>query len=70
MRRKVINRTGEENINNFGSKMTTNFHIVDQDTSFTDVHSYNLLNNVNVILQNTMAETFLSIYKDSLTRGF
>lgn len=56
--------------NNFGSKMTTNFHIVDQDTSFTDVHSYNLLNNVNVILQNTMAETFLSIYKDSLTRGF
>lgn len=56
--------------NNFGNKMTTNFHIVDQDTDFADIHSYNLLNNVNIILQNTMAETFMDIYKESLTRTY
>lgn len=54
--------------NNFGSKMTTNFHIVDEEMDFSDVHSYNLLNNVNIILQNTMADTFMEIYKDSLNR--
>ena len=54
--------------NNFGSKVVTNFHIVNHDMEFDSIHSYNLLNNVNIILQNTMADTFLEIYKDSIKR--
>lgn len=54
--------------NNFGSKVVTNFHIVNHDMEFDSIHSYNLLNNVNIILQNTMADTFLEIYKESIKR--
>jgi hypothetical protein len=54
--------------NGFGSKISSNFHIVNANTDFGDLHMYNLLNNVNSILQNAMAETFLDIYFDAIDR--
>ena len=48
--------------NKFASKVNTTFHIIDANTSFDNITYYNLLNNVNYILQNALADTFLTIY--------
>lgn len=53
-------------MNGFAAKIKTSYHIVNADTNFEDIHIYNLMYQVNQILQHCMAETFLQIYYDSL----
>jgi hypothetical protein len=46
----------------FGKKLYLNFKIINTKVDFESVHDYNLMYNINIILQDSMADLFETYY--------
>jgi hypothetical protein len=47
----------------FGKKLYLNFKIINTKVDFESVHDYNLMYNINIILQDSMADLFETYYR-------